>query len=138
MSDDKTKGIRVFVYGTLKEGLYNSHLLSEADFLGRHVLEGRYGMVDLIHYPCVVADASLPDTGRIYGEVYRVDDDTLASLDILEGHPSYFRRIKVDTPWKSAWMYTLPSEYLERGVMEQGLWEPREGEEELYELVETA
>lgn len=136
--NDKSSGIRVFVYGTLKHGLYNHELLQDATFLGRTVIEGRYAMVDLAHYPCVVLDGGLPLDGRILGEVYRVDDETLATLDILEGHPQYFRRIKVDTPWKQAWMYTLPSEYLENGVMERGIWEPTAEEEALYDELVVA
>ena len=29
---------------------------------------------------------------RVGGEVYRVDTDMLANLDILEDHPTYYRR----------------------------------------------
>jgi gamma-glutamylcyclotransferase (GGCT)/AIG2-like uncharacterized protein YtfP len=136
--DDKSSGIRVCVYGTLKKGHYNHGLLDGAVFLGRTVVRGNMAMVDLTHYPCVVVDDRLPADGAILGEVYRIDDDTLASLDLLEGHPSYFRRIKVDTPWKSAWMYTLPSEYLEREVMDMGIWEPTAEEEAFYDELVVA
>jgi gamma-glutamylcyclotransferase (GGCT)/AIG2-like uncharacterized protein YtfP len=135
MDEKKSSGIRVFVYGTLKAGRYNHDLLRDAELLGTHVLRGPIAMVDLAHYPCVVqSPEQLPETGAVLGEVYRIDEDTLAGLDLLEGHPSYFRRVQVETPWKKAWMYTLPASYLEHGVMPQGIWDANEDEEAEYAL----
>jgi gamma-glutamylcyclotransferase (GGCT)/AIG2-like uncharacterized protein YtfP len=125
-------GIRVFVYGTLKRGHYNHQLLSDAEYLGRHVLRGSFAMCDLTHYPCVVNTSGLDmDEADILGEVFLVDEDTLDSLDVLEGNGSYFTRFKVDTPWKKAWMYTLPQDYLERlERIPEGIWDATEDERE--------
>ena len=49
----------------------------------------------------------------IAGEVYRVNDETLTDLDILEGHPRTYRRELVEIVLEdgteiTAWMYFYP------------------------------
>jgi gamma-glutamylcyclotransferase (GGCT)/AIG2-like uncharacterized protein YtfP len=116
-----TQGIRIFVYGTLKlKGPNWMHYLADnkgVEFLGRHIARGRYAMVNLHYYPGVCLDPSnsRPIVG-VSGEVYRIDEETLAALDILEGNGRYFTRYQIDTPWKKAWMYRLPNEYLIRAT----------------------
>lgn len=125
-------GIRVFVYGTLKKGHPNHGLLRDSDFLGRCRISGRMRMVDLGYYPGVV-----PATGRdatdIFGEVYRIRPEVLDTLDVLEGHPAYYERKRVPTPWKGAWCYLLPAEYAEKNdVLQSGMWDPTEEEEQYW------
>jgi gamma-glutamylaminecyclotransferase len=115
------------VYGSLKRGQINDRALAEAEFLGRCYLEGKYRMLDLGWFPAVVEhNRSSIAAARVYGEVYLVDEDTLYTLDCIEGHPSFYARRKVDTPFKKAWCYFLPEEELdrERTVVESGLWKP--------------
>ena len=114
---------RVFVYGTLKRGEANHHLLDGATFLGDCKVVGAYTMVDLGWYPGVVRRNDRVDS-EISGEVYEVDEPTLYSLDCLEGHPDFYERRKISTDYKNAWMYSLPSEYLERerDIVETGEW----------------
>lgn len=124
----KANGIRVFVYGTLKKGQPNHYLLQDADFLGECVLSGGYRMVNLGWYPGVVRQTK--DGQDVQGEVYRVDQPTFHSLDALEGHPTFYSRVKVPTPWKNAWIYTLPEAYLDGRYpdVEGGQWNGREAE----------
>jgi gamma-glutamylaminecyclotransferase len=123
----KDEGIRVFVYGTLKAGHPNHGPLEGAEFLGRCFIEGEYTLLNLGWYPGLVAAGK----GKVFGEVYRVDDDTLHTLDIVEGHPEFYERKKITTPWKKAWTYFLPPEYLEENeVVADGCWEPSDEEEE--------
>ena len=77
---------RVFVYGTLKRGFYNHRLLEEksASFVGTartrdpmRLVLGEYG----IPYLMPEGEAS----GPVVGELWRVDDDALDALDVLEG-----------------------------------------------------
>ena len=77
---------RVFVYGTLKRGFYNHRLLEEksASFVGTartrdpmRLVLGEYG----IPYLMPEGEAS----GPVFGELWRVDDDALDALDVLEG-----------------------------------------------------
>lgn len=117
---------RVFVYGTLKQGKPNFPALNNATFLGRCCIEGPYVMVNLGWYPGVI---ELPDTKTekrmICGEVYRVTDDILHTLDIIEGHPHYYARKKVETPFKKAWVYMLPPQNVEgRQIIDEGVWQP--------------
>lgn len=130
---EDTAGIRVFVYGTLKQGHGNHPALEGAEFLGRHVLEvPGLVLVDLGAYPGVVRTTT-DEVRPIYGEVYLVNNDTLHVLDLIEGHPNFYERIKYDTPWKKAWVYTLPADYLEHNdVVENGCWQPVTDEEKEY------
>jgi len=122
-TEDKTEskpGIRVFVYGSLKRGHGNNWLLDHggAEFLGLCLLSGKHKLVDLGYYPGLVPDHS-PNAPEqtVLGEVWRVDKDTLDALDQLEGHPDYYARCKVQTPWKGAWAYYLPTDYLARAPL---------------------
>lgn len=128
--DDSPNEPRVFVYGTLKAGKPNFRALEGAEFLGRCCLHGRYTMVSLGWYPAVIehVDPTAP-VRFISGEVYRVNDDILHTLDIIEGHPNYYTRKKVETPFKKAWVYMLPHQYLAgRTVLEDGMWQPSDSE----------
>jgi gamma-glutamylcyclotransferase (GGCT)/AIG2-like uncharacterized protein YtfP len=127
---EEAQGIRVFVYGTLKWLHCNHHLLEaqtikDSEFLGACYITGPYRMRDLIWYPGVQLVPDVQAKNRIYGEVYRIGEDTLKSLDILEGNGSFFTRSKIDTPWKKAWMYMIPPSYdSDRPVVGEGVWKP--------------
>ena len=75
---------RVFVYGTLKEGFRNFHVNRgrrlPGEFITVHALPlyviGPYGLPWLVHQP---------GTGHaVTGQVFAVDDATLAAMDVLE------------------------------------------------------
>ena len=127
------RGIRVAVYGTLKAGKSNSDALRTAELLGTCAVAGNFKMFDLGHYPCVVRDGEQHDK-RIYVEVYSVDEATLNVLDMIEGHPDYYEREKVGTPWKNAWMYFLPNSYARANYepVETGCWKPDEAEQAYF------
>ena len=132
----ESAGIRVFVYGTLKQGNGNHGALQGAEFLGRCYLEGDYTLLNLGWYPGLVRTRSEQSNGRVFGEVYKVTEEHLHTMDMIEGHPNFYERIKVKTPWKNTWVYVLPDEYLEHHeVCEDGLWEPSEEERAFAEGV---
>jgi gamma-glutamylcyclotransferase (GGCT)/AIG2-like uncharacterized protein YtfP len=135
VSDEKKSGIRVMVYGTLKKGHPNFRALENAEFLGRCYLEGNYAMLDLGWFPAIVHH-NRTDLGarRVYGEVYRVDEDTLYTLDCIEGHPTFYQRQKVETPFKKAWCYFLPESELDREhePVDTGMWRPSDEEKEFW------
>lgn len=102
---------RVFVYGSLMKGYHNHRFLRDARFLRRdRTTHYHFRMYSLGSFPAVVA-AGGPDAGPVEGELYEVDDQTLAALDRLEGHPSHYVRQKVALEGGSqAWMYLYRGE----------------------------
>lgn len=84
----------VFVYGTLKRGFHNHnrHLAnSGTTFLGKASTISKYDLV-VMGLPYL-----LPGEGehRVRGELYEVSDAVLASLDRLEGHPTFYQRHQI-------------------------------------------
>src|SRR5690606_19616506 len=79
---------RVFVYGTLRRGEANHRLLERATFLREARTIPAFSLRDLGAFPGLFAGGHTP----VVGEVYEVDAATLARLDRLEGHPSFYRR----------------------------------------------
>lgn len=118
-------GPKVFVYGTLKKGHGNHRLLRNAEFLGRAYVEGPWKMTNLGAFPAVIPST---ERARVFGEVYLVNTEILASLDILEGYPHFYTRTKVETPYSKAWMYHLnPASQRDLEsltVLDLGVWNP--------------
>ena len=121
----------VFVYGTLKKGFGNHRLLENAHCLGEAYLP-RVIMLDLGAYPAIIAGGKK----EVTGEVYQVDAETLARLDRLEGHPSFYERRQVKVfpllqgvdHWL-AWAYFLSARsqesYHRLSRVESGIWNGR-------------
>jgi gamma-glutamylcyclotransferase (GGCT)/AIG2-like uncharacterized protein YtfP len=117
---------RVFVYGSLRQGLQNHRLLEGAAFLGVGWTEEGYTMVSLGRYPGVARGGHT----SVWGELYDVDDGTLAALDLLEGNARYYTReqvkVYVGNRWEKAWIYLLPLRKILRlipdEVVEAGDW----------------
>jgi len=110
---------RVFVYGTLKRGFWNHRLLETSRFLGSEMIRGR--MHSLGGYPAIALVGRKP----VHGELYAVDDVTMARLDRLEGCPSFYQRARVRmSSGGHAWVYVMDeSELGDREVVESGRWE---------------
>ncbi len=73
----------LFVYGTLKRGCSNHPFLAAQTFLGVGRTVPGYLLYDLGGFPGMVRVPE--DRDGVFGEVWSVDADTLASLDHLEG-----------------------------------------------------
>jgi gamma-glutamylaminecyclotransferase len=72
----------IFVYGTLKRGLSNHRFLERQRFLGEARTKPAYRLVDCGGYPGMFA---VEEKGvSVRGEVWEVDDDCRATLDVLE------------------------------------------------------
>lgn len=73
---------RIFIYGTLKRGLSNSHYMKGQCFIGEARTEPSYRMVDAGGYPGMyrVTENGL----SIQGEVWEVDEPCRQQLEILE------------------------------------------------------
>src|SRR5210317_743735 len=156
MSDKTTdpyKGmIRIFVYGTLKEGHGNHRLLKNANakFVGYDSVRGPFTMVNMGGFPGIymhTAKDDDPEVTVMRGELWAVEPEGLAAIDMLEGHPNFYRRIKwwTDNEWR-AWVYCLSERWCEGArsflhadrELSEGIWCPSEEESEHWELVNDA
>lgn len=108
--DDKGM-VRVLVYGTLKQGHCNHTLIEEAGgkFIGYDSVTGPYTMFSLGNIPAVVDSKADKPARRIRGQLFAIDSEGLASLDMLEGHPNLYKRRKLwtDIHARRAWVYFL-------------------------------
>lgn len=114
----------VAVYGTLRRGEGNHGLMRGAEFVGEADING-FAMHSLGGFPAIYPQE---DT-IIKAEVYRVSDNQLEGpLDSLEGHPNWYRRVLIDTPYGQAWVYVMQSDrYKGYPVVESGDWVNRQG-----------
>lgn len=98
--------IQIFVYGTLKSGLYNNRLLMQggATSLGpAHLESGDFVLVTGHSFPYAVPfkpefKERLWDVGiqtTIVGELFKADEAILTRLDRLEGYPHHYNRAEV-------------------------------------------
>ncbi len=108
----------IFVYGSLKRGHYNHALLRASPCRGAWQTPARYTLLDLGRYPGIVEGG----TTAISGEVYAIDRPTLRALDRLEGHPDYYRRQTIATPYGGAFIYVLVAAPQQRVVIASGCW----------------
>ena len=97
---------RVFVYGTLKRGHPNNPLLAGSEFLGEGVTLPTYKMV-ATSFPAIMPD---PGGKPVAGEVYAVDDATLARLDQLEIEGRSYDRVLIDATLPLSNGERLPTE----------------------------
>jgi gamma-glutamylcyclotransferase (GGCT)/AIG2-like uncharacterized protein YtfP len=80
---------RVFVYGTLKRGYGNyQRLLTRSRFVATGITIGRFDMLNS-GFPVLRPS---PTGYPVSGEVFEVDDATVASLDHLEGEGRMYHR----------------------------------------------
>jgi gamma-glutamylaminecyclotransferase len=109
-----------FVYGTLLSGEPNHRVLRGSLCLGPACTPPRFRLVDLGAYPGMLAGG---DTS-VVGELYEVNDDVLAALDRLEGHPRYYLRAPIILAgWRRAETYFFPAaQAAGRAVIESGDW----------------
>ncbi len=104
-----------FVYGTLRRGCGNHHVMQRAggEFVGQAALSDRYPLVvDGLPY-------LLPIKGKghhVVGELYRIPRVSgWRVLDRLEGHPNFYRREAVGCSMGDeelvTWIYFLNRGY---------------------------
>lgn len=128
--------IPVFVYGTLRRGQGNHHLLAEAGWGGEQELPGAR-LHDLGPFPMAIATAATAATDTtatatpadsVQGELWWVDGATLEQLDRLEGHPRLYERHWLAlASGQVAWVYLgRPRQVRHAPVLPHGRW-PRTG-----------
>lgn len=99
MENDLELCDQVFVYGTLKSGVWNNSLLSSSELVGeavtmdKYVLFGNNGEVPHMVPSLLCRHGGDRHFREVKGEVWRMDSaDTFQSLDYLEGEGSYYHR----------------------------------------------
>ncbi len=85
--------MRIFVYGSLRHKQGNSHWMTNAQLLGDFSIDN-YQLYSLGHYP-----GAVPGNGTVHGEVYRIDNATLAELDALRTRGGEYARQLIQTPY---------------------------------------
>ena len=116
----------VFVYGTLRTGGSNFHLLEGSKYLGyAQTTSSNYILRRGRSFP-IVKKSKLSYAGKIEGEVFAVDALTMCELDRLEGNNTFYTREEVfvtldeqsyklkdgktGKPIVKAWIYLIPED----------------------------
>jgi gamma-glutamylcyclotransferase (GGCT)/AIG2-like uncharacterized protein YtfP len=124
---DTERPAKLVVYGTLMQGQSNSHYLASAQFLGHDILD-TIVLYDLGSYPAALLETS----AGIGVEVYEIDNELFASLDVLEelsenhlDNGLYVRRV-CDTAYGLAWIYLYNRDTAGCKPTTAGRWKPQE------------
>jgi gamma-glutamylaminecyclotransferase len=88
----------MFFYGSLKRGYWNNRLLANSEFVGDAKTVDKFKLIDLGSFPGMIGDGQ----ANVRGEVFDVPDADVPRLDMLEGHPNFYKRtpIKVELDGK--------------------------------------
>lgn len=112
MSETNTQNFHlVFVYGSLKSQYWNNDIIArdeENAFIGEATTKDScYIMTSLGAFPGVHKGGRY----NVRGELYLVNDITLARLDMLEGNGHFYTReqVAIEGYDEPAWIYLLPS-----------------------------
>lgn len=110
----------VFVYGTLKSGWGNhDSYMADAKFIKDVALKGVSIHTDeATRLPFAMKNKK----GRIQGEIYEVDDQTLKMLDRLESHPVWYKRQLFKVGKYKVWIYLNPEEAKDLPIIPNGNW----------------
>ena len=114
----------VGVYGSLRRGMANhTYYLTSSEYKGTFRTEPEYTLYSLVYYP------GLKQNGNhsVVMEVYEVDEETLKSLNRLEGYypgekSTFYDRIEINTPWGKAYTYIYVNELSKESIVESGDW----------------
>ena len=71
--------MKIFVYGTLLQGMEREKVLENSLYLGPTII--RANLFDLGYFPGIK-----PGEGAVVGELYEIDEETLKILDEIEGY----------------------------------------------------
>jgi gamma-glutamylaminecyclotransferase len=84
----------LFLYGTLKRGKINHHLVAGQRFVALAQTQPGFRLYELDGYPGMVAASD--DHDGVFGEIWQIDATCLAVLDAFEGVPErLYRRVAI-------------------------------------------
>ena len=85
----------LFVYGTLRKGHKNHHIIDSLEYLGNYITKNNYyynKMKDIVYKTDNNIENETEYT-QITGELYKIPDKSFISyIDNFEKHPNYFYR----------------------------------------------
>lgn len=85
----------LFVYGTLKEGYPLHGIIGRQEFLGVYKTAPVFKLVTLGPFPALIPART--NGVEVTGEVYKVDEDTLNYVDVVEGvNRGLYRRVYIE------------------------------------------
>lgn len=115
----------VAVYGTLRDGMGNNALMGDSEKLGEIDVAGfeMYPAAPYGGFPVIFPVSPSEKTSHVIkAEIYQVSEERLTGpLDRLEGHPTWYKRELIPTPYGEAWIYVMQDErYKENTKIESG------------------
>jgi gamma-glutamylcyclotransferase (GGCT)/AIG2-like uncharacterized protein YtfP len=114
----------VSCYGSLRREMSNhEYYLSNANYKGTFTTEPEYTLYSLTYYPGL----KLNGNTSVVMEVFEVDEETLKTLNRLEGYypgekSTFYDRIEINTPWGKAFTYVYVNELSKDSIVESGDW----------------
>ena len=111
----------ICVFGSLRKGLWNNHLLAKSNFLGETETEPVFTMLNWGGFPGLLHHGH----GKIKIEVYEIEsEETWQNLDRLEGYPNFYNRMIIETEFGFAWIYYNPltDNNKNSDIVESGDW----------------
>lgn len=99
--EDESFEVYLFVYGSLKKGFENEHLLDKAKYISKASTVRKFAMYTTKggDYPYLLKDKPL---NNIKGELYKIArKDLLKKIDIFEGSPDYYTRESIEIKSRS-------------------------------------
>ncbi len=99
--EDEYFKVYLFVYGSLKRGFENEHVLDKAKYISKATTVRKFAMYASKggEYPYLLKDKPL---NNIEGELYKIArKDLLKKIDIFEGSPDYYTRESIEIKSRS-------------------------------------
>lgn len=111
----------LFVYGTLKRGEKNHHVLADAIYLGDIQTSPDYLLVDLGPYPGMIEK---PLAGIVVeGELFKIPSSLLNKLDKIEGSPYLFNLEPITlADGSKAFAYIYKQSVIDARILSEGIW----------------
>lgn len=93
--------VYLFVYGSLKKGFENEHILDKAKYISKATTVRKFAMYTAKggEYPYLLKEKPLYN---IKGELYKIArKDLLKKIDLFEGSPDYYTRESIEVKSRS-------------------------------------
>lgn len=113
----------IVVYGSLRKFGHNHRLIENSEYLGEFNSPPIYSLYSLGSFPGLKEGG---ETSVVF-EVYSVDETTAKQVDRLEGYTeggnnTFYDKIKIDTPFGEASVYTYQGSVRESDLVKSGDW----------------